>query len=118
MEDTPSSNTVSHNHPGKGLWHRMYERGMFPAMGTPDKDASFNLPGSGEQDGYAQGEALVTGHVKRRNQISWREGAACAKARGHKGENCLRGNEMTCSVAGHASQGESVKRLLWRGRWE
>lgn len=45
-------------------------------MGTPARDASLNLPGSGEQDGYAQGEGpLVTGHMKRRNQgISRREG--------------------------------------------
>ena len=68
----------------------MYDRGMFLAMGTPDKDASLNLPRSGEQDGYAQGEGqLVTGCVKRRNQISWRGGAACAKARGTREKTAL-----------------------------
>lgn len=41
---------------------------------------------------------------------------ACAKAQGHKRENCLRGNDMKLSVAVNARGSGSVKRLLWRGR--
>ena len=56
---------------------------MFLAVGTLDKDASLNLPRSGEQDGYAQGEGpLVTGHMKRRNQNIPERGRSMCKGTG------------------------------------
>ena len=46
--------------------------------------------------------------------MSWREGAAPAKAWGHKTENRLRGKAAMRRVAGNASEGECQEITLER----